>query len=339
MNRQENQADTAAGERSAAAPDSCRYSCAPAGVAAYFLVGPTAVGKSAVAQWIAERKGWSVLSADSMLVYRGMDIGTAKPSMEERRQVRYWGVDVTTPDRTFTVADFMEEARKCADRVGPGNPLLVVGGTGLYLRALMEGLEGAAASRPEVRDRWNQLLETGGVEALQRALLDRSAEWYESIVDKGNPRRLIRALERCEAGEGVPERRWSRFGAPLVAGMILPREQLQERVVARVHRMYEQGLLAEVQSLLKKHGELSRTAAQAIGYKEACECLSGTLTQLEAMERTVVRTRQFAKRQMTWFRGQMSVEWLPFYAGMKVELMADQLLAFWERTGAVPLAI
>lgn len=316
-------------------------SCPPAGKAsAYVLVGPTAAGKTAVAQWIGEDRGWPVLSADSMLVYRGMDIGTAKPSGAEMRRVRYWGVDVAAPDCSFSVADYLEEARRCVAEVGVGNPLIVVGGTGLYLRALLEGLSAATGPSLTIRQHWQTVLEAEGVCGLQKALQERSPAWYEALSDKANPRRLTRALERWEAGERAPQRTWGQVsGGRVVAGLAMTRESLRKRIAERVESMYGRGLLAEVDVLLKQYGCLSATAGQAIGYKEACSCLRGEIPAAMARELTVTRTRQLAKRQMTWFRGQMEVEWVETEAGLPVQVTASRVLAIWERTGAVPLAI
>lgn len=307
---------------------------------AYVLVGPTAAGKTAVAQWIGEDRGWPVLSADSMLVYRGMDIGTAKPSRDEMRRVRYWGVDVTTPECPFSVADYLEEARRCVAEVGGGNPLIVVGGTGLYLRALLEGLASGAGPSLTIRQHWQAVLEAEGVSGLQKALQSRSPAWYEALSDKSNPRRLTRALERWEAGEQAPQRTWvAGSGGRVVAGLAMNRDRLKERIANRVDAMYDHGLLEEVDVLLKQYGRLSATAGQAIGYKEACSCLYGEMLADKARELTVTRTCQLAKRQMTWFRGQMAVEWVETEERQDVRVIASRVLAIWERTGAVPLAI
>ncbi len=306
----------------------------------YILVGPTAAGKSAVAQWIAERNQWAVLSADSMLVYRGMDIGTAKPTAGERRKVRYWGIDVVAPDCRFSAADFREEARRCVASLAPGEPLIVVGGTGLYLRVLLEGLADGAGPAPGLREKWRQVLEQSGIEALQEALRERSMSWYEALADPRNPRRLIRALERLEAGEQRPPETWKEGAAePVVAGLTLPREALHRKIEARIHAMYHHGLIEEAAGLRQTCGELSDTALQAIGYREALSCLRGELSQEEAVRQTLVRTRHLAKRQMTWFRGQMSVAWVECEYDTSVETAGRRVMETWERVGAAPLRV
>lgn len=327
-------------DRSAASEGTLESGSPGRKASAYVLVGPTASGKTAVAQWIGEDRGWPILSADSMLVYRGMNIGTAKPSRDEMRRVRYWGVDITTPDCFFSVADYLEEARRCFAETDVGKPLIVVGGTGLYLRALLEGLATGAGPSRMTRQRWQGVLESQGVCGLQRALQERGPGWYDALSDKSNPRRLIRALERCEAGEPAPQRTWGTgAGGGVVAGLVMTREHLRKRIADRVESMYTQGLLAEVDMLLKQYGQLSATAGQAIGYKEACSCLRGEMSSAAARELTVTRTRQLAKRQMTWFRGQMAVEWVEIEDGTPVREIASRVLALWERTGALPLAI
>lgn len=306
----------------------------------YVLVGPTAAGKTEIAHSIAVQRGWPVLSADSMLVYRGMDIGTAKPTTAQRRQVRYWGLDVVDPDRCFSAADFLEEARRCAAALGPGEGLIVVGGTGLYVRVLLEGLAARAQETPGSREKWQRVMNEAGVEGLRDALRNRNPVWYDALADKSNPRRLMRALERIDAGEDEPPRTWSPGGqSPVVAGVAPPRDVLHERIEARVSEMYDRGLRDEVSALLDRYGELSETASQAIGYKEACAFVRGAIPRVTAMERTVVRTRQLAKRQMTWFRGQMAVEWVAVERGMTVERIARNVQEVWDRIGPAELVL
>lgn len=308
-------------------------------IQAHVLVGPTAAGKSAVAQWIAERKGWVILSADSMLVYRGMDIGTAKPTRLEQQRVQYWGIDLVEPDQPFNVAMFREEALRCVQSLAPGQGLMVVGGTGLYLRALLQGLQAGPEPSGEARARWQRLLDEEGVEALQQALRQISAGQFEALQDKRNPRRLIRALEKAEAGMAATEAHWSKDRMPTVVGLSLPKEVLQERIRSRVTGMYQQGLLDEVEGLRRRYATLSATAMQAIGYHEAGRCVDGELSREEAMEATIVRTRQLAKRQMTWFRGQMSVEWVEVERDTPVETVGEQVLRRWEAIGATRLEL
>ena len=308
---------------------------------AYFLVGPTAVGKTAVAQWIAERYGFEILSADSMLVYRSMDLGTAKPAAEERRRVRYWGVDVVSAGQPFNVVRYVEEARRCFESaMARGARVIVVGGTGLYVKALTEGLVPTPAPDEASRQRWQRILEARGVEGLQEELRVRNPAWLAALPDAGNSRRLLRALECVEAGVEAPTRTWRAPGeSPEVVGLLMPREELHERIAVRVRSMYAPGLLEETRQLLAEGLEASPTAVQAVGYAEAAACLGGLLTREAAIEKTIQRTRQLAKRQMTWFRHQFSVKWIETPAGHGVEEIAQQVLACWEAGGPTPLAL
>jgi tRNA dimethylallyltransferase len=303
---------------------------------AYFLVGPTAVGKTAVAQCLAEGRGWEILSADSMVVYRGMDIGTAKPTPAERGRVRYWGLDLVAPGEPFNVALFLEEARRCFVSAGArGIPVIVVGGTGLYIKALLEGLEDLAPGNPEARAHWEALSREEGVGALQRALRDRAPAWYEALSDTANTRRLIRALECAEAGQPAPPPDWGRRrGGGTVTGLAMERERLAARIEARVRAMYDAGLLEETRRLFAAAEGLGRTALQAIGYAEAWACLQGRIGRDEAMRLTAQRTRQLAKRQMTWFRHQVDVAWIPVKERDTVGDLARGVAEDWERRGA-----
>lgn len=308
---------------------------------AHFLVGPTAAGKTAVAHRLAEQWGADILSADSMLVYRGMDIGTAKPTADERRRVHYWGVDVVDPSESYSVAAFLQEARQCfRASAARGTAVIVVGGTGLYIKALLEGLDDTPAGRPERRRYWQGVLDREGVAGLQTALRGLNAAWLESLPDRSNGRRLIRALELVESGAETPPQSWRKAQpcAP-ITGLELERSLLQERIAERVRAMYAGGLLKEADSLLKGRWNPEGTAAQAIGYAEAIACLKGEMTRDVAMARTVARTRQLAKRQMTWFRHQASVRWIQVKSGMPVGEIAEKVSAEWNACGPLPVAL
>jgi tRNA dimethylallyltransferase len=317
------------------------YDSALQGHVARFLVGPTATGKSAVAQWIAEREGFEILSADSMLVYRGMDIGTAKPTPEERGRVRYWGVDVVSAGEPFNVARFLEEARRCFESAhARGMKVLVVGGTGLYIKALVDGLAGVPAADESARAGRRAVLEELGVEGLQRELRSRNPAWYAALPDPANSRRLIRALELIESGWERPPATWrGADGKPGLVGLSMVRGQLRERIAARVATMYAQGLLDETRGLLAEGFGASPTARQAVGYAEAIACVEGKVSRELAIERTVQRTRQLAKRQMTWFRHQVAVQWIDVGPSQPVEEVAARVRAEWEKLGATPVVV
>ena len=289
---------------------------------AFFLVGATATGKSAVAHLLAAKRDCSVVSADSMNVYQGMNIGTAKPSLSEQRQVAYHGVDVVKPTDPFHVAAWMKVIQPAWSEASPP---LVCGGTGLYIKCLTEGLDSSTAENKEQRPIWErQSLEVLQVEAEQNV-----PEGYAALTidDRQNPRRLIRLLER--GGNGI---QWQESRRVKLVGLHIEREHLHQRIQNRVEQMYADGLLDE--AALLNALDLSSTARQAIGYAEAMACLAGEYTQDEAVERTVIRTRQLAKRQMTWFRNQMDVEWIEVEADTPVADVADAVEAAWERMGA-----
>lgn len=305
---------------------------------AYFLVGPTAAGKTMVAQRLAESMGADILSADSMLVYRGMDIGTAKPSAMERRQVRYWGLDLVEPSESFSVARFLQEARSCFESAhARGVPVIIAGGTGLYIKALLNGLDELPDPSPDVRARWQSVLEKEGLEGLRAALLARNPLWLQGMADPFNSRRLLRALELVESGFPEPPQSWgSRGRESRVTGLEVARTELVNRIELRVHQMYSAGLLDETQALMARYGTLSATASGAIGYAEAMNCLLGNLSRTGAMQRTMQRTRQLAKRQMTWFRHQLKVSWVPM-SNSDLSATAARVAADWKQCGPQPV--
>jgi tRNA dimethylallyltransferase len=306
---------------------------------AFFLVGPTAVGKSAVAQWIAAHGNYEILSADSMLVYRGMDIGTDKPTAEARAQVPYHGLDLVEPSETFSVWAYRAHAgRALADIAARGRPAIVAGGTGLYVKSLTDGLTAAPGADPARRAVWEQVCAEQGVAALARALQECSPALYAAVRDKGNPRRLIRALELAEAGaEGRPAGWNSRSpGAPLAA-LRRPPAELKTRIESRVGSMYRQGLIEEVRALLA-HGPIwSATARHAIGYAEAVDVSAGRCSREDAVRETARRTWQLARRQMTWFRHQAAVKWIEVTDQMDVSAVAARVMEHWRTYG--PTAI
>ena len=310
-------------------------------ISAYFLVGPTAAGKTAVAQYLAERSGAQILSADSMLVYRGMDLGTAKPTVEERGQVRYWGLDIVQPAEPFNVALFLEEARRCFQSAAAAKcPVIVVGGTGLYVKALLTGLDELPDIDPDFRARWQGVFQRDGVAGLQQALAARSPDWLAALTpsDQVNGRRLLRALELLDSGCKAPPRsRGTNPQSPVIAGLQLSRDWLVSRIEIRVRQMYAAGLLDEVRALVGEPWDPDGTAAKAIGYAEAIACIRGGLTQEEAVQITVSRTRQLAKRQLTWFRHQANVSWVQVEPAMSIPEIATRVEQDWLLHGPTPV--
>jgi tRNA dimethylallyltransferase len=215
---------------------------------------------------------------------------------------------------------------------------LVVGGTGLYVKALMAGLQ-APAPPGAGRDEWEAVLERDGIEALAGMLKERAPDLYASLDDLRNSRRVMRALEMAEAGVTSRTGTWdSAPSQPPVAGLNMQPDTLNSAIEARVERMYAEGILDEMRELLRRHGELSATAGQAIGYGEAAAVLRGESSAGEARERTVIRTRRLAKRQRTWFRHQVAVRWIEVAPADATETTAERVMELWREHGPATIA-
>ena len=282
----------------------------------FVILGPTASGKSSVAMAVATSEvgrslGIELVSIDAMQVYRKMDIGTAKPSLDEQQLVRHHLIDLVDATESFTVADFQVAYHSAiSDIASRQGRALLVGGTGLYVRAVVDELT-LPGQWPEVRARLdNEVLELGPeVLHARLATLDPSAA---TKMEPNNVRRIVRALEVCE-GSGKP---FSSFGpgvdtypeSPVQqVALRWPRDVLAQRIEARVHIMVERGLKDEVETLLV--AGLSPTALQALGYKEMVEHLEGRMSLDEVVATVVLRTRQFAVRQERWFRRDPRIVW------------------------------
>lgn len=306
----------------------------------YFLVGPTAVGKSSVAQHIAGILDCPVISADSMLVYRGMDVGTAKPSMADREKVSYFGIDIADPDRSFSVWEYIEYIRSVFDQL---DGAIVAGGTGLYVKSLLSGLADLPGSDIELRKKWSEIVQANGISSLQQVLHEKYPDVYDAIADKQNLRRLLRALEIAEGSteDMLPkntlqcsqDRSVESSGNRTIVGLRMPMGSLYARIAARVNDMYDCGLVKEVEALISKYPAISDTARQAIGYAEVMSFFDGSLDINQAKEKTVLRTRHLAKRQMTWFRHQADVKWIDIQDGMTLSQIADQVMMYWMELG------
>ncbi len=301
------------------------------------LAGPTASGKSDVAQAIAEREGFGILSADSMAVYRGLDIGTAKPSLAARSRVPYYGLDLADPSDRFSVWDYRQAALAALDAAD--RPLIVAGGTGLYIKSLTHGLDAGAGADAGLRQTWEARVAESGLEPLRAAATAAAPAAVAALDGEFTFRRLIRILERSRAGD--PDRApqaWQAAPAPALTGLRLDRDTQNLRIAQRVRWMYSHGLVEEVAGLLASGIELSPTARQAIGYAETIDCLAGHCTQAEAEARTLVRTRRLAKRQRTWFRTQAEVVWFDWQPGITAAAMAARIGGYWHERGPATLA-
>jgi tRNA dimethylallyltransferase len=276
------------------------------------ILGPTASGKSDLAMAIAVRLPVEIMVADSRQVFRGLSIGTAKPSPAERRAVPHHLLDLADPDEPFTVADWVEHARPSVDEIaGRGGIPLLVGGTGLYVSALLDGYD--FASQPwsaEVRERLAAELETEGLAALAQRLVRLDPSTAQR-TDLRNPRRVLRALERAQAGGGPQAARATPYpGRLALIGIRRPRAELYRRIDARAAALFQAGLVGEVEALLAAGHRANGPALSSHGYAEAVRHLAGELTLGQAVEITARRTRQYAKRQLTWFRRDPRIVWV-----------------------------
>lgn len=276
------------------------------------VLGPTASGKSDVAMAVALAAGGThIVACDAMQVYRGMDIGTAKPTAADRAAVPHHGLDLCGPPERYTVARYVEDiesARRAIAEAGARE--LVVGGTGLYLTAIVDGLT-MPGEWPEIREALEADPDTAGMHA-RLAGLDPVAA---ARIEPTNHRRIVRALEVC-IGSGRP---FSSFGDGVAAhpdngavfvGIRWQRDALRGRIARRVRLMVEAGLVDEVRGLVSAPGGLSSTAAQALGYKEIIDHLEGRTSLEEAVQEVILRTQQFAVRQERWFRRDPRITWV-----------------------------
>ena len=274
------------------------------------IAGPTAVGKSKVALEVARQLGGEIISVDSMQVYRGMDIGTAKPSDEERRFIPHHLVDVVNVGEAFDAARFARLARSAVEEIQARKRVaILVGGTGLYFRALIDGLGDAPPADPALR----RELEATPLEHLLAELEQRDPSVHEHI-DKRNARRVVRAIEVIRlTGRKFSEQRSDWKGKAVNAtAFVMSRsmEDLRRRIEVRVDEMFNRGLVEETRALMAVGLADNQTAMQAIGYRQVAEYLDGKRSLAQTIDLVKVRTRQYAKRQLTWFRRHLDAEWL-----------------------------
>jgi tRNA dimethylallyltransferase len=276
------------------------------------IAGATATGKTRLALALAAQVGNAeIVGADSRQVYRHMDIGTAKPTRDERGTVPHHGIDLVDPDQEFTAADYRRHALEALEGIAErGRVALLVGGTGLYVRAVARGLVLEDTGRdPEVRARLEERLATAGVASLADELQARAPD-VAATTDLANPRRVVRALERLETRGGAAPPAPVGYPAPLLwFGLRIETGAHVAAIEARIRTQFETGMLEEAADLRARYPEDLR-AFDAIGYREAFDVLSGRATVDEAITRDVARTRAYAKRQRTWFRSEPHIQWL-----------------------------
>lgn len=278
------------------------------------ITGPTASGKSALADEVALRVGTDVISADAMQVYRGMDIGTAKTPMAERA-VPLQLVDIVDPDQAYSAALYQRDARNLIDNhIEKGKLAILCGGTGLYIQAALEDMRFPQGEVDDARrTRYNEMAESLGASGIYQLLVERDPLSAEQI-HPNNVRRVIRALEMADEGVSYAQQR-SGFAQPtpvyssLTFALTMDRGALYERIDRRVDAMMDQGLVDEVSALVEHGMSDALTSRQAIGYKEIIDALSGLTTMEEAVALIKQRSRRYAKRQLSWCRRDPRTIW------------------------------
>lgn len=283
------------------------------------LCGPTASGKTALGLELAGRMDAEIVSADSGQVYRGMDVGTAKPSVVDQEKVRFHLIDIVNPNEIFSASEFRRQAETALEEIrSRGRQALIVGGTGLYLKALESGLFEGPSRDDVLREKMEAQVQERGIESLHEELKKIDPEAAKAIPSR-NRHRLIRALEvfyltgrpisafwkehqqRRGAINCAPP--WTKFG------LLLTKEEIHQRINERVEDMFEKGLVEEVENLFKQWGQ-SAPGLKIIGYQETIGCLDGRWSLAEAKEKIKTHTRQYAKRQMTWFKKDLEIRWV-----------------------------
>ncbi len=273
------------------------------------IVGATASGKTAYSIELAKKVNGEIISADSRLVYKGFDIGTAKPTLEERDGILHYLIDIVEPEVDYSVGLWAKEAEKCIDEIiSRGKVPIIVGGTGLYFRILLENYD-----LPKVEPNYDlrRELETLTFEELQTRLVSKDPE-TASRIEKNDKKKIIRALEIVETlNLPMSEARGVKDSSPYEVewhGRNFPREELYERINKRVDLMIETGLIEETKNLLEKHGRIPNLI-DTIGYREIIEYLDGKLDLKGACDILKQNTRRYAKRQLTWFRKNTMIDW------------------------------
>lgn len=278
------------------------------------IVGPTASGKTSASIKLAKLIDGEIISADSMQIYKEMNIGTAKPSVEEMDGIKHHLIDVVSPDEKFNVTLYKKMAEDAINEIlSKGKTPIIVGGTGLYTSTLINGIEFSEVEEDkEYREEMMKVAEEKGVDFLHNKLREVDPLSADSI-DKNNVRRVIRALEiykltgRTKSELDKESRKEVKYDYK-VYGIETEREKLYQRINARVDVMLQEGLIEEVKNLIQKY-EVSSTAIQGLGYKEVIEYLRNEATYDEMVEKLKMETRRYAKRQLTWFRHEEKIKW------------------------------
>lgn len=278
------------------------------------ICGPTATGKSDLAVELALAIDGEIINADSMQLYRGMDIGTAKLNLEERRGVPHHLLDILSVNEDASVAAYQEQARATiADIAARGKNTIIVGGTGLYIKSIVDEMN-FPETDPQVRGKLEEQAEAFGAAYLYSRLQELDPDAARNI-EPANTRRIIRALEVIEItgtpySANLPKDESSLYPDARHFGLSMPREELAPRIENRVHRMWQAGLVDEVKNLIEQGLCDGITAQRAIGYAQVISMLNGELSETQAIDETIVATRQYVRRQETWFKRDQRIHWL-----------------------------
>jgi tRNA dimethylallyltransferase len=292
------------------------------------IAGPTATGKTACGILLAKRLQGEIISGDSMLVFKGMDIATAKPTPEERVAVPHHLIDICEPGDKYTVVDFQQQAGALIREIhGRGHLPIVVGGTGLYLKALLENYHFSDVQESQaLREKLSRYADTHGNAALHAKLAEKDPE-TAARLSVNDRRRVIRALESIEGGGTVSQERDSQFPyAAFVFGLTMPREILYDRINRRVDLMMEAGLLKEAEHFYKAGVSLDAQSMKSIGYRQAVMYFQGKYTLDECVDKIKQATRNFAKRQITWYKKMPYIHWLTLSAEPDYEACTQRML-------------
>ncbi|MFZ0481414.1 MAG: tRNA (adenosine(37)-N6)-dimethylallyltransferase MiaA [Terriglobales bacterium] len=303
------------------------------------VIGPTASGKTALALALARKFGGEIVNCDSVAMYRDFEIGTAKPTRAERAEVPHRLLDCTDPLADVTAGEYARQARQAIKEIsGRARLPIVSGGTGLYLRALLEGLFAGPQRSEELRDRLRQRASDHGTGYLHRILQRLDAAAAERIHANDMPK-VIRAIEVCLASRQPMTELWQRGREPLTGFRILrlglnpEREALYAHINERAAKMFDDGLIEETEALLAKYGNAARPLS-SLGYKQAMQFLAGEMDRATALQAAQQAHRNYAKRQMTWFRREPDVRWLSGF-GSDPEIQAAAIAAV-ERSDEFP---
>ncbi|MBN1380311.1 MAG: tRNA (adenosine(37)-N6)-dimethylallyltransferase MiaA [Deltaproteobacteria bacterium] len=301
-----------------------------------FILGPTGIGKTSTAVKLAAPRGGEIISADSMQVYRHMDIGAAKPTPEERSAVRHHLIDCVEPHEPFNASLFIEKARIIIDNLqAAGKPIFIVGGTGLYVKALLGGLFDGPAANADIRSYYKEALKRHGKAYLYDLLKSKDPK-AAAATNPGDASRMIRALEVMDlSGESIVDRREShgfqdrRYEA-LKLGLSIDRDELYRRISERTDQMIAKGFIEEVRKLIAMGYNETQKPMRSLGYKHISNYLTGQYDLDEAVRLMKRDTRNYAKRQLTWFMADRDIEWVPY---RDLDAMEKKIDAFIDGRG------